>query len=81
MIGAASRSAAGSSSNNLIAQFEEDSLIRGLTVETTRRYISALKIFNSYLEETGRDILEVNRDTLKGSVAYRVVETKMIASG
>jgi integrase/recombinase XerD len=69
MIGAASRSAA-DSSNNLIAQFEEDSLIRGLTAETTRRYISALKIFNSYLEENGRDILEVNRDTLKSFINY-----------
>lgn len=68
MIEAASASITRSS--DLISEFEADCLTRGITPETTRRYLSSLKIFNQYLGDNGCDILEVDRDILRKFINY-----------
>ena len=55
---------------NLIAQFGEDCLTRGLTPETARRYLSSLKIFNKYLEENDLNLIETDRNTLRNFINY-----------
>ena len=55
---------------NLIAQFGEDCLTRGLTLETARRYLSSLKIFNKYLEENDLNLIETDRNTLRNFINY-----------
>jgi integrase/recombinase XerD len=62
------------SSSNLIVRFKEDCLIRGITSETTRRYLSSLKIFNAYMEEKGLDLLDTDRDTLRSFINYLRVD-------
>ena len=57
-------------SSELISKFKEDCLTRGLTLETTRRYLSSLKIFNKYLEENGRQILKTDRENLTSFINY-----------
>ena len=56
--------------SNLITQFGEDCLTRGLTLETVRRYLSSLKIFNKYLEENNLDLIETDRNTLRNFINY-----------
>lgn len=56
--------------SNLIKQFGEDCLTRGLTLETVRRYLSSLKIFNKYLEENNLDLIETDRNTLRNFINY-----------
>jgi site-specific recombinase XerD len=68
MIEAASMSTIPTS--DLISKFQEDCLTRGLTQETARRYLSSLGIFNQYLKEIGRDILDVDRDILRNFINY-----------
>lgn len=68
MIKAASASTIGS--DDLISEFEADCLTRGITTETTRRYLSSLKIFNQYLGDNGCNILEVDRDILRNFINY-----------
>jgi hypothetical protein len=46
-------------SGELIESFQKDCLIRGLTPESTVRYISTMRIFNGFLQERGVDLLEV----------------------
>jgi integrase/recombinase XerD len=67
MINAKSTSVAPS---DLIAQFREDCLTRGLTIETVRRYLSSLKIFNKYLEENNLNLIETDRNTLRNFINY-----------
>jgi integrase/recombinase XerD len=57
-------------SNDLISEFEADCLTRGITPETTRRYLSSLKIFNQYLGDNGCNILDVDRDLLRNFINY-----------
>jgi site-specific recombinase XerD len=75
MIEAASTST--KTSSDLISKFQEDSLTRGLTQETARRYLSSLGIFNHYLEEIGRDILDVDRDILRNFINYLRVDREV----
>jgi len=62
---------------DLISEFEADCLTRGITAETTRRYLSSLKIFDKYLEDNGSDILDVERDILRDFINYLRVERKV----
>jgi len=62
---------------DLISEFEADCLTRGITAETTRRYLSSLKIFNKYLEDNGSDILDVERDILRDFINYLRVEREV----
>ncbi len=64
-------------SSDLISKFKEDCLTRGITPETTRRYLSSLKIFNEYLEEIRHNILDVDRDTLKSFINYLRVDREV----
>jgi integrase/recombinase XerD len=64
-------------SSDLISKFKEDCLTRGITIETARRYLSSLKIFNKYLEEIGQNILDVDRDTLKSFINYLRVDREV----
>jgi len=64
-------------SSDLISKFQEDCLTRGLTHETARRYLSSLRIFNQYLEEIGREILDVDRDLLRSFINYLRVDREV----
>jgi integrase/recombinase XerD len=57
-------------STDLITEFEEDCVTRGITPETTRRYLSSLKIFDKYLEDNGYDILNSDKDILRNFINY-----------
>lgn len=54
----------------LIKRFGEDCAVRGLSPETTRRYLSSIKIFNNFLLERDFDILNVDKDVLKTFLEY-----------
>ena len=56
--------------SDLVTEYEADCLTRGITPETTRRYLSSLKIFNQYLDDNGHRILEVDRDVLRNFINY-----------
>jgi integrase/recombinase XerD len=77
MIEAEAASTSTKTSSDLISKFQEDSLTRGLTQETARRYLSSLGIFNHYLEEIGRDILDVDRDILRNFINYLRVDREV----
>ncbi len=55
---------------DLIAEFKEDCLIRGMSPESLRRYISNIRIFAEYLEANGKDLLKVDKHILKGFIAH-----------
>jgi len=57
-------------STELINRFKEDCATRGMSPESTRRYILSLGIFSQYLREKGHDILLVNKEILKGFLDY-----------
>jgi integrase/recombinase XerD len=56
--------------SELIEQYRGDCEIRGMALETTRRYQSSLKIFNQYLEDNGLDILNLDRIGLRSFLEY-----------
>lgn len=64
---------AGTSGGNaceLILRFKEDCEIRGMSAETIRRYISSINIYARYLAERGLDILNVNKEVIRGFLEY-----------
>lgn len=63
--------------SDLISEFEADCLTRGITPETTRRYLSSLKIFNKYLEDNGCNILNIDRDILRNFINYLRVDREV----
>jgi integrase/recombinase XerD len=56
--------------NELIEQYREDSEIRGLSPESTRRYISSIRIYVKYLEDNGMDLLGADRNTIRKFLEY-----------
>jgi integrase/recombinase XerD len=64
-------------SEEFISRFEGDCGIRGISPETTRRYLSSLGIFNQYLESRTLDILLINKDTIRGFLDYLRRERKV----
>ncbi|KUK43406.1 MAG: Site-specific recombinase XerD [Methanothrix harundinacea] len=56
--------------NELIEQYREDSEIRGLSPESTRRYISSIRIYVQFLEENGMDLLGADRNTIRKFLEY-----------
>jgi integrase/recombinase XerD len=56
--------------NELIEQYREDSDIRGLSTESTRRYISSIRIYVKYLEDNGMDLLGADRNTIRKFLEY-----------
>jgi len=75
MIEAASRSM--TRPDDLISEFKADCLTRGITPETTRRYLSSLKIFDKYLKDNNCNILEVDRDVLRNFINYLRVDREV----
>lgn len=59
-----------STSSDLVEQYKEDCDIRGLSTESTRRYISSIKIFVQYLEEDGLDLLSIDRTVFRRFLDY-----------
>lgn len=55
---------------DLIEQYQEDSEIRGLSPESTRRYISSIKIYVQFLEDNGMDLLGADRNTIRKFLEY-----------
>ena len=64
-------------SRELIESFRKDCLIRGLTPESTVRYISTLRIFDGFLRERGVDLLEVEGEVLRDWLEYLRIERKV----
>jgi len=56
--------------DDLIEQYQEDSEIRGLSPESTRRYISSIKIYVQFLEDNGMDLLGADRNTIRKFLEY-----------
>ncbi|KUK43868.1 MAG: Site-specific recombinase XerD [Methanothrix harundinacea] len=56
--------------NELVEQYREDNEIRGLSTESTRRYISSIRIYVKYLEDNGMDLLGADRNTIRKFLEY-----------
>jgi integrase/recombinase XerD len=54
----------------LIEQYREDSEIRGLSTESTRRYLSSIGIYVQFLEDNGMDLLGADRNTIRKFLEY-----------
>ena len=58
-------------SRDLIERFQRDCVIRGLTSESIVRYISTLRIFDSFLRAKGIDLVKVDIERLAGISTHR----------
>jgi integrase/recombinase XerD len=56
--------------DDLVEQYREDSEIRGLSPESTRRYISSIRIYVQFLEDNGMDLLGADRNTIRKFLEY-----------
>jgi integrase/recombinase XerD len=56
--------------SELIKRFKEDCQMRGMSLESLRRYVSNLKIFNEYLEAGGLSLLDTDRNVLRNFLDY-----------
>jgi integrase/recombinase XerD len=56
--------------DELVEQYREDSEIRGLSSESTRRYISSIRIYVKFLEDNGMDLLGADRNTIRKFLEY-----------
>lgn len=56
--------------SDLIRQFEEDCKIRGMSPESTRRYISSLRIYSQFLASRQIDLLGVDKNVLRSFLEY-----------
>lgn len=54
----------------LIQQFKEDCIIRGLSAHTLESYISILNMFATFLKQKGRTLITLERETLRDYIAY-----------
>ena len=57
--------------NELISRYKEDCIIRGMSPESMRRYISSLRIYARYLQERNLDLLNVDRTVLRSFLEYQ----------
>lgn len=64
-------------SKELIDLYKEDCETRGISTETTRRYLSSLGIYKQYLDQRALDVLLVDRDVIKGFLNYIRLERKV----
>jgi len=55
---------------DLIVQFQEDCIGRGFTFESTRHYVSQVRVFMHYLDERHTDLTLLDKDTLIDFVGY-----------
>jgi len=62
------------SNTKLIEKFRKDCLLKGMTNETIRSYISEVKIFSQFLD--GGNLLDINRDILREFIEYLKNERK-----
>ena len=56
--------------SDLISQFREDCAIRGMSPESTRRYISSLRIYAQFLASRQLDLLRADKNVLKSFLEY-----------
>lgn len=66
----ASISSVPSSTEKLIEGFQADCRIRGMAPGSIPRYLSVIKIFTEYLSGQGIDLIDVDRDVLRGFLEY-----------
>jgi integrase/recombinase XerD len=69
-----STSAAPISSARLIEGFQADCRIRGMAPGSIPRYLSVIKIFSEYLDGCGVNLIDVDRDVLRGFLEYLRLE-------
>lgn len=58
------------SSAELIDRFKADCEMKGLSEETSRRYLSSINILVQYLEDRGMTLLGLDKDVLRGFLEY-----------
>jgi integrase/recombinase XerD len=69
-----STSTAPISSTRLIEGFQADCRIRGMAPGSIPRYLSVIKIFSEYLGGCGINLIDVDRDILRGFLEYLRLE-------
>ena len=57
-------------SEEIFKRFLKDCEVRGMSPRTMPGYKSALKMFGKYLSQANVDILDVNRDVLRGFIEH-----------
>ncbi len=62
------------SSAKLIEGFQADCRIRGMAAGSIPRYLSVIKIFCEYLKRDGINLIDVDRDVLRGFLEYLRLE-------
>ena len=54
----------------LIQFFKEDCELRNMTMESTRSYVSEIKIYNDFLKKNNFDIIDIDNQVLEGFLKY-----------
>ena len=61
----------------LIEDFREDCILRGMSEESVRKYISAIRIFTHFLEDKRLGFADVDKNVLKEFLRYLKFERKV----
>ena len=60
----------------LISDFREDCLLRGMSEESVRKYVSAIRIFSQFLKDRGLGFADVDKNVLRQFLRYLKFERK-----
>jgi len=61
----------------LIEDFREDCLLKNMSEESVRKYISAIRIFVEFLRERGLDLKDADKHVLREFLKYLKFERKV----
>lgn len=61
----------------LIAEFKSDCELRNMSKESLRRYLSDIRIYCRFMEDSGRDILRADKKTMRAFLAYLLNDRKV----
>lgn len=61
----------------LIEDFREDCVLRGMSEESVRKYISAIRIFTQFLKDKQLEFADVDKNVLKEFLCYLKFERKV----
>lgn len=60
----------------LISDFREDCILRGMSKESVRKYVSAIRIFSQFLKDRGFSFADVDKNVLREFLRYLKFERK-----
>ena len=60
----------------LIRDFREDCILRGMSEESVRKYVSAIRIFSQFLKDRGFSFADVDKNVLREFLRYLKFERK-----